>query len=87
MSTLEPHADLAATPELALTGDGAGESELGPRGKRFETLYFAFHNTKLVVGLTIVLSFLLLAIVGPWFTDADPFEFGYPLGVPPSTEY
>ena len=29
----------------------------------------------------------MLAIVGPWLTDADPFEFGYPLGQPPSTEY
>ena len=29
MSTLEPKADLAATPELALTGDGAGEHDLG----------------------------------------------------------
>jgi peptide/nickel transport system permease protein len=55
--------------------------------KRNETLYFAFRNTKLVVGLSVVLFFLVLAIVGPWLTDATPFEFGYPLGVPPSTEY
>ena len=34
-----------------------------------------------------MLFFLVLAIVGPWLTDADPFEFGYPLGQPPSTEY
>jgi peptide/nickel transport system permease protein len=88
MSTLEPKADLAATPELALTGDGAGANDLGaPRGKRFETLHFAFHNTKLVIGLSVVLLFLIIAIIGPLFTDADPFEFGYPLGVPPSTEY
>jgi len=84
MGALEPTADLAATPELALTGEGAGESELGPRGKRFEMLHFAFHNTKLVVGLTVVLFFLVVAIVGPLFTDADPFEFGYPLGEAPS---
>jgi len=87
VSTVEPRADLAATPELALTGDGAGDHDLGPGGKRFETLYFAFHNTKLVVGLTVVLLFLVLAIVGPWLTDASPFEFGYPLGEPPSTQY
>ncbi len=31
--------------------------------------------------------FLVLAIVGPWLTDATPFEFGYPLGEPPSREY
>ena len=87
VSTLEPRADLAATPELALTGDGAGDHDLGPEGQRFETLYFAFHNTKLVVGLTVVLLFLVLAIVGPLAHRLDPFEFGYPLGEPPSTEY
>jgi peptide/nickel transport system permease protein len=78
---------MVSTPEVAATGAGAEEAELGPRGKRSETLYFAFHNRKLVVGLTVVTSFLLLAIVGPWLTDADPFEFGYPLGQPPSIEY
>src|SRR5688572_4171502 len=60
---------------------------LGPRGKRFEALYFALRNTKLVVGSCIVLAFLALAILGPWLTDATPFEFGYPLGEPPSSEY
>jgi len=83
----EPRADLVATPEVALTGEGVSEIGLGPRGKRFETLHFAFHNTKLVIGFSIVLAFLVLAIVGPWLTDATPFEFGYPLGEPPSTEY
>ena len=58
-----------------------------PRPRGSETLYFAFRNSKLVVGLSVVLFFLALAIVGPWLTDATPFEFGYPLGVPPSTEY
>jgi len=87
VSTVKPRADLAATPELALTGDGAGDNDLGPDGNRFETLHFAFHNTKLVIGLTVVLAFLVLAIVGPWLTDADPFGFGYPLGQPPSTQY
>ena len=57
------------------------------RRKRNETLYFAFRNKKLVIGLTVVLAFLVLAIVGPWLTDADPFEFGFPTGQPPSREY
>ncbi len=87
METVDSRPDLAATPELAATGAGAAESDLGPRGKRFEALHFAFHNTKLVIGLTVVLAFLLLAIVGPWLTDGDPFEFGYPLGQPPSMDY
>jgi peptide/nickel transport system permease protein len=87
VTTADSQANLGATPELALTGEGSGESELGPRGKRFEALHFAFHNTKLVIGLTFVLAFLLLAIIGPWLTDAGPFEFGYPTGQPPSTEF
>ena len=87
MTTADPRPNLAATPELALTGESSGESELGPRGKRFEALHFAFRNTKLVIGLTVVLAFLLLAIIGPWLTDAGPFDFGYPTGEPPSTEF
>ena len=84
---VEPHADLTGTPELALSGEGASEQRPTPVGKRSEALHFAFHNTKLVIGLTVVVLFLALAIVGPFLTDADPFEFGYPLGEPPSTEY
>jgi peptide/nickel transport system permease protein len=57
-----------------------------PRRSRNEFLYFAFRNRKLVVGLTVVLAFLGLAIVGPWLTDATPFEFGFPTGEPPSSE-
>jgi peptide/nickel transport system permease protein len=67
--------------------EGEKPAAAPPRRGRNETLYFALRNTKLVVGLSVVLFFLGLAIVGPWLTDATPFEFGYPLGVPPSTEY
>jgi peptide/nickel transport system permease protein len=87
VATVEPRADLVATPELAATADDAAQSDPGPRGKRFEALHFAFHNTKLIIGLTVVLFFLVLAIVGPWLTNGDPFAFGYPLGEPPSTAY
>ena len=87
MTTADSRAELLATPELAATGEGAGQTELGPRGTRFEMLHFAFHNTKLVIGLTVVLVFLMLAIAGPWLTEATPFEFGYPLGQPPSSQY
>ncbi len=87
METADPRPDLIATPELALSGAGDPATELGPPAKRFEMLHFAFRNRKLVIGLSVVLFFLVLAIVGPWLTDADPFEFGYPLGEPPSREY
>jgi peptide/nickel transport system permease protein len=62
-------------------------ASLRPRRTRNEVLYFAFRNRKLVVGLTVVLFFLVLAIVGPWLTDADPFEFGYPTGESPSRDH
>ena len=89
MAATGQQADLMATPEVAMTGEGAGAfgEDGGPRGARSEILHFAFRNTKLVVGLTVVLAFLALAIVGPWLTDATPFEFGYPLGEPPSREH
>jgi peptide/nickel transport system permease protein len=87
VETAHSRATLTATPELAVAGDGTGESDLGPRGKRFEALHFAFHNSKLLIGLTVVLCLLVLAIVGPWLTDAGPFEFGYPLGQTPSSDY
>jgi len=58
-----------------------------PHRKRNEILYFAFRNRKLVIGLSFVLFFLLLAIVGPWLTDAGPFEFGFPTGQPPSSAH
>ena len=81
METADSRADLVAR------GDGAGTSELGPRGTRFELVHFAVRNSKLVIGLTVVLALLLLAIVGPMLTDADPFEFGFVLGEPPSRQY
>jgi peptide/nickel transport system permease protein len=54
------------------------------RGHRHETLYFALRNRKLVFGLSVVVLFLLTAIIGPHLTDADPFEFGQALGSAPS---
>jgi peptide/nickel transport system permease protein len=58
--------------------------ETPPHRSRNELLYFASRNLKLLVGLLVVLSFLVLAIVGPWLTDAEPFEFGFPTGAEPS---
>ena len=52
-----------------------------------DRLLFALRNTKLLIGLSVVLFFLVLAIVGPWLTDAEPFEFGFPTGEPPSRDY
>jgi peptide/nickel transport system permease protein len=61
--------------------------ETPPHRSRNELLYFASRNLKLLVGLLVVLSFLVLAIVGPWLTDAEPFEFGFPTGEEPSSAH
>jgi peptide/nickel transport system permease protein len=85
VETAEPRPDTVAT---GPAGVAVNTPETGvPRRRRNETLYFAFRNKKLVIGLTVVLAFLVLAVVGPWLTDADPFEFGYPTGQPPSSEH
>jgi len=70
--------------EPVSTGAAIEPGSLRPRRSRNEALYFASRNRKLVIGLSVVLFFLALAIVGPWLTDADPFEFGYPTGESPS---
>ena len=82
MATVEP-------PVESLAGEPVAEAAVAPRRRflGYETLYFARRNRKLVVGLSVVLAFLVLAIVGPWLTDADPFEFGYPTGEAPSREH
>ena len=78
-----------ATTELPAEPLVAGAPEPGTIRRRAgsELLYFALRNSKLVIGLSVVLFFLGLAIVGPWLTDADPFEFGYPTGEAPSSDH
>ena len=82
----------AVEPRVQIESTGTAEVTIiapplaPPRRKRNETLYFAFRNRKLVIGLSVVVFFLLVAVVGPWLTSADPFEFGYPTGQPPSSE-
>ncbi len=55
--------------------------------ERNEILYFALRNTKLRVGLVIVLFFVALAIFGPMLTDYDPNEYAGPSSQPPSAEF
>jgi peptide/nickel transport system permease protein len=54
------------------------------RGRRFEVLYFAFRNTKLVIGLAVVGAFLVLALIGPALTSHSPLEFSGPVHAGPS---
>jgi peptide/nickel transport system permease protein len=56
--------------------------------KKNESLYFALRNNKLRVGLTVVLAFLVIALIGPLLTDNAPFDYVNPMGAePPSAEY
>ncbi len=56
-------------------------------GARREALYFARRNKKLVGGLAVVLVFLLLALIGPFFTGDDPLAYVGPPSAPPSGQY
>ena len=56
--------------------------------KRSEFVYFALRNTKLRVGLTVVLVFLVLSLIGPLLTHNAPYDYVNPAGAqPPSSEY
>jgi peptide/nickel transport system permease protein len=66
-------------PGLSKKGDGA-DSALR------ETVYFALHNRKLVVGLSITLFMLVFALVGPLFAQHPPLEYGGHLSVSPTTK-
>jgi peptide/nickel transport system permease protein len=54
---------------------------------RFEFLYFATRNRKLVIGLSVVLLMLLAAAIGPLFARHAPFAYGGPLSSAPSSHY
>ncbi|SFD97815.1 MULTISPECIES: ABC transporter permease [Thermoanaerobacter] len=52
-----------------------------------EFIYFAFKNTKFKIGLTILLFFLILAIIGPYISPyKDPLEYVSMSNLPPSRE-
>jgi len=55
--------------------------------KKNEFLYFALRNNKLRIGMSVVLLFVVLAIVGPWVTNYLPRQFVAPGTQPPSSEF
>jgi peptide/nickel transport system permease protein len=55
--------------------------------KKNELLYFAFRNTKLRIGLAVLLVFILLMIFGPMMTKYKPADFVGPSSVPPSADF
>ncbi|GAB3439002.1 ABC transporter permease [Actinophytocola sediminis] len=82
---------------MSSAADGAPEPVSGPElaavpgvaavpgaGVRREALYFALRNRKLVGGLAVVVVFLGLAIIGPWFVVDDPLAYVGPPAEGPS---
>jgi peptide/nickel transport system permease protein len=55
--------------------------------KKNEILYFAFRNNKLKIGFSVLLFFIILALIGPLLTDYPPMDYIGPPSVPPSSEY
>ncbi len=56
--------------------------------KKNEFLYFTLRNKKLLVGLSIIIIFLFLALFGPLLVHNEPLAYINPLGAqPPSSEY
>jgi len=56
------------------------------RGSR-EALHFALRNKKLLAGLTVVLLFLVVAVVGPLLADHGPNDYVGPPAQRPSSQY
>ncbi|MFZ3151619.1 MAG: ABC transporter permease [Anaerolineaceae bacterium] len=61
---------------------------MSEKKKKSEFIYFASRNPKMIVGTVIIVLFLLLTIIGPFFVRSDPFEYVNPMGPEkPSKEY
>ncbi len=57
------------------------------RKVRSEFLYFAWRNKKLRIGVSIILFFVVLAIVGPSLAKYPPNEYVEAAAFPPSREH
>lgn len=59
-----------------------------PQKKKNEFVYFALRNRKLQIGLSVLVIFLVLSVIGPLLAHNDPYEFANPLGAqPPSAQF
>jgi len=55
--------------------------------KKNEFLYFALRNTKLRVGLSVILIFVILTFIGPLLTDYSPDDYVGPPSAAPNAQY
>jgi peptide/nickel transport system permease protein len=65
---------------------GAEPDTVG-RGGRRDALYFALRNRKLVGGLTVVVLFLIVAVVGPLLVQSNPNAYVGPPFARPSGDF
>ena len=65
-------------PAVASAGSG--------KPRRFEFLYFAVRNKKLLLGLSVVMLFVLFAIFGPLFVQHPMLNYYIPFR-PPSSSF
>jgi peptide/nickel transport system permease protein len=57
------------------------------RAHRSEFAHFALRNWKFVLGASVVLVFLLTALIAPALVSHEPLEFTGPTDSPPSSDY
>lgn len=55
--------------------------------KKNEILYFALRNSKLKVGIAVLLVFVGLTLIGPLLTDYPPMDYVGPASAPPSSDF
>jgi len=81
----------AATTLAAASGTGDTTSGPGtaqrPARRGGEALHFALRNVKFLLGALVIIAFLVVAVVGPRFTDVAPYDYVGPGSAPPSSEY
>lgn len=55
--------------------------------KKNELLYFALRNSKLKIGVAVLLVFVVLTLMGPLLTDYAPMDYVGPASAPPSSDF
>ena len=57
---------------------------LSEKLKKYDVLYFFLTNNRFKIGISILLFFILLSVIGPFFVRFKPYEFAGIQSAPPS---
>jgi peptide/nickel transport system permease protein len=96
VSGRQPSTGVVAGDRARAPGGGSVSLDLGPPpgitadesvGRWREMAHFALRSKKVLIGSSVLLVFIVLAIVGPIIRPGDPNAFVGPLGVPPDSEW